>query len=642
MLKSLTLKTKILFLTLATVLVLAVVLSSLLISMQRKALMARIEVSQSVIQRVLAFDFANDYSEAGFSYTSLPNGHVQRARWDSIPAISGSETVDGVVAQTDGIASVLRLDRQRGEFTRVTSSFASNNRRAAGTTLERDGPAHAALMRGEVAGSTVSIMGTPVLARHFPIVDGNGQVTGALEVGIAEAELSAVINEAIRSGAMAAGALILLAGLLTLLMIPRALRPVDELNAAMKQIAGEDYATDVPHTRLSDAIGEIARNLLAFRDSLGAAQTRRREQLAEQQAAARRAEDTARVQARVVRDISAGLERLAEGDLTTPIASPANDPFPAEYEALRESFNSVLETLGTTVGQVAEVATGVQSGASEINQASQDLSSRAETQAATLEQSAAALNQLTESVRSTTARAAQAEEAGRSNRDQAEAGAAVVREAITAMRSIEKSAEQMNRIIGVIDDIAFQTNLLALNAGVEAARAGEAGRGFAVVASEVRGLAQRASESAREIKGLISESTAQVETGSALVGRTGERLEDILRRAAEVQSLMTEIAQATREQSGGLEEINAGVNQLDQVTQQNAAVAEETTAAGASLRQKSEELVQVLSRFRTRSQRATAAPTAWQAAPPTVSAAQRAAAPRAARAAGGGASWQDF
>ncbi len=117
MFRSLTLRTKILLLTLATVLVLAVVLSSLLISMQRKALMARIEVSQSVIQRVLAFDFGNDYGEAGFSYTSLPNGHVQRARWDTIPAIAGSETVDGVVAQTDGIASILRLDRQRGEFT---------------------------------------------------------------------------------------------------------------------------------------------------------------------------------------------------------------------------------------------------------------------------------------------------------------------------------------------------------------------------------------------------------------------------------------------------------------------------------------------------------------------------------------------
>jgi len=299
-----------------------------------------------------------------------------------------------------------------------------------------------------------------------------------------------------------------------------------------------------------------------------------------------------------VGDISAGLERLASGDLTQPIASPPDNPFPATYEDLRQSYNEVLKRLGLSMGEIRKAAQDVRGGASEIGQASGDLASRAESQAATLEQSAAALSQLSDSVRRTRDRAEQAEAAGRGTREQAESGAGVMRDAIEAMHSIEKGSDNVSRIIGVIDDIAFQTNLLALNAGVEAARAGEAGKGFAVVASEVRSLAQRASESAREIKALIAESAAQVEEGSKLVLLTGKRLEEILGRAVEMQELMSEIAGATREQAAGLEEIAGGVNKLDSVTQQNAAVAEQANAAAGSLSDTSEELVAVLQGFR--------------------------------------------
>jgi len=411
-----------------------------------------------------------------------------------------------------------------------------------------------------------------------------------------------------------------------------------------RRLAEGDLSVEITGSEHRSELGDLSRALGVFKEN--AQETRR----LTAQAEAKRAEDDERQrremakQQRVVNDISSGLSRLSSGDLTRHIDSPANDPFPAEYEDLRNAYNDVVDQLAGIVSRIGMVADSVRGGSSEINAASRDLSARAETQAATLEQSAAALNELTESVRSTAQRASSAEKSSQDNRAHAETGAQVVREAVNAMKGIEHSSEQITRIIGVIDDIAFQTNLLALNAGVEAARAGEAGRGFAVVASEVRGLAQRASESAREIKTLIRESATQVEAGSELVNRTGESLEEILRRAAEVSGLVADIAVAASEQAAGLDEINTGVNQLDQVTQQNAAVAEETTAAATSLLQKAEELTHELSGFQTGGSAGRVVPLSQQPSksPSATGSATNWASTKPAKAAGGGNLWRDF
>ncbi|MBU2865869.1 methyl-accepting chemotaxis protein [Pacificibacter marinus] len=266
-------------------------------------------------------------------------------------------------------------------------------------------------------------------------------------------------------------------------------------------------------------------------------------------------------QDKVVESLRVGLKRLADGDLTNTIT----EPFSQDYETLRHDFNLAMTNLLGAMSSVVENAGMIRGEASEISTAADNLSQRTEQQAATLEETATALDQLTSSVSSAAEGANQASEMVASAKANAEASGVVVQEAVEAMSEIETSSNQISKITSVIDDIAFQTNLLALNAGVEAARAGEAGRGFAVVASEVRALAQRSSEAAREINDLISKSGSLVKRGVGLVGQTGDALKGIVRSVSEIANNVSEIAESSREQSSGLAEINAAVNQLDQV-----------------------------------------------------------------------------
>ncbi|WP_165354637.1 methyl-accepting chemotaxis protein [Tropicimonas sp. IMCC6043] len=300
-------------------------------------------------------------------------------------------------------------------------------------------------------------------------------------------------------------------------------------------------------------------------------------------------------QARVFDGLRVGLAELSKGNLRVSI----DTAFPDEYEQLRKDFNQSASNLMTAMTQVAENAASIHGEATEINTAAEDLSRRAEKQAATLEQTAAALDELTSSVRSAAEGAARANEVVVDARGNAEKSGDVVEQAVSAMGEIATSSGQISKIIGVIDDIAFQTNLLALNAGVEAARAGEAGRGFAVVASEVRALAQRSSDAAREINDLISRSGEHVRKGVELVGETGTALKRIVESVSGIAGHVSEIAVSAREQSTGLAEINTAVNQLDQVTQQNAAMFEETRAASHALTREASALADTMARFRT-------------------------------------------
>ena len=295
-----------------------------------------------------------------------------------------------------------------------------------------------------------------------------------------------------------------------------------------------------------------------------------------------------------VLSISQGFERMAEGDLTVQITTP----YQPALEPLRINFNKASKGLCDAMHSVSENARMISSGSEEIRASADDLAKRTENQAASVEETAAALEEITKTVASSSQRAEEAGALVSKTKKDAETSGAVVERAVVAMAEIENSSKAITNIINVIDDIAFQTNLLALNAGVEAARAGEAGRGFAVVAQEVRELAQRTATAAKEIKGLITASGEQVKTGVSLVGETGQALANIVEQVKQINANVEAIVTGSREQSTGLNEINTAVNAMDQGTQQNAAMVEESTAASHSLAQEAASLFQLLSRFK--------------------------------------------
>ncbi|QDG69062.1 methyl-accepting chemotaxis protein [Janthinobacterium tructae] len=264
------------------------------------------------------------------------------------------------------------------------------------------------------------------------------------------------------------------------------------------------------------------------------------------------------------------------------------------------AFNKFLERIVDVIATVRTSADTVSVAAAQISAGNADLSVRTEQQASSLEETASSLEELTSAVRQNTDNARQANTLAVSASDVARKGGAVVAQVVGTMGSINESAKKIADIIGVIDGIAFQTNILALNAAVEAARAGEQGRGFAVVATEVRNLAQRSAAAAKEIKGLIEDSVDKVNTGSVLVDQAGATMEEIVASIRRVTDIMGDIANASHEQSAGIEQVNQAISQMDQVTQQNAALVEEAAAAASSLQERAVELVDVVAVFRLR------------------------------------------
>ncbi|WCK69523.1 HAMP domain-containing methyl-accepting chemotaxis protein [Agrobacterium tumefaciens] len=378
-------------------------------------------------------------------------------------------------------------------------------------------------------------------------------------------------------------------------------KPIQTITVSMKRLAEGNTDSPVPYAGRSDELGEMAAAVEIFRANAvenlrlqQEADTNRNQSELERRRNAEAERIKGEAMAQATGALEEGLKHLASGDLTFQL----ENPFAIEFETLRADFNGAVAQLAGTLRAVAEAADAIDTGSREISASSDDLSKRTEQQAASLEETASALDEITVNVANSSKRAEEARQVAMEATESASQSGRVVANAVDAMQKIEQSSDQISNIIGVIDEIAFQTNLLALNAGVEAARAGDSGKGFAVVAQEVRELAQRSAQAAKEIKELIRNASREVQNGVQLVRETGDALRTIEDHIVAMNQHMASIATSSKGQSVGLDEVNTAVNQMDYVTQQNAAMVEETSAAGARLASESGRLRELISKFK--------------------------------------------
>lgn len=395
---------------------------------------------------------------------------------------------------------------------------------------------------------------------------------------------------------------LLLISLLAAVLFSRSLsNPIGQAINRMKQLVSGNTDLDLSGAKRKDEIGDIFKALSVFREA-AIEKARVEEQSAtaraeaEQERSAREAEakEHAANVMEVVDNLGAGLQRFSDCNISMTI----DDPFIDTFEKIRVDFNDSIAAFQKTLELVLESTENIQSCSTEMQDASQNMSKRTEQQATSLEETTAALEQINVSVGQAATKAEDTRKLAAEAKNFAINSGKVVGDAVSAMSRIETASSEIGQIIGVIDEIAFQTNLLALNAGVEAARAGEAGKGFAVVAQEVRELASRSAEAAKEIEGLIKNATVEVSTGSKLVAETGDALTQIEGVVVQVDANITEIATGVDEQSQGLKAISVAMNELDETTQQNAAMAEESAALSYTLSSEASSLGELVNRFK--------------------------------------------
>ncbi|TBN17073.1 methyl-accepting chemotaxis protein [Agrobacterium cavarae] len=547
--------------------------------------------------------------KVGGTTLAIENGELKSVSRPSIGTLLDFDLVDRVGMANGGVATVFQA--QGTDFLRVSTSLKNEKgERAVGTKLAVDGAAYAKITKGESYFGPATLFGRDYMSGYMPVLSKKGAPVGILFVGV-PLEFYQGHIDGLRNMILVVGAAVMLAfSILGYFVIKRSMRPLGNLTDAIRSLSQGKLDTDIPYMERKNEFGDIARALEVFRDNAreklrieGQSVEERAQAEAERSRNDAEKLDTDRQIEFAVGQLAAGLARLSDGDLTQTL----DVPFSGRLEQLRVDFNTSLANLKDVLQQVRERTFIIQNNGAEMRKSSDDLSRRTESQAASLEQTAAAVEEITVTVKSSAERAREANKAVRITQESADNSGSVVKNAVDAMGRIEEASQKIEQIIEVIDDIAFQTNLLALNAGIEAARAGEAGKGFAVVAQEVRELAQRSADAAHEIKALINQSTQEVNSGSLLVQEAGQVLSSISLQIVTVSKHVETIATATNDQASALQEVNSSVNQMDQMTQQNAAMAEESSAASQMLADEVEALLGLLHRFRMEQSHAGAA-----------------------------------
>lgn len=537
--------------------------------------------SQDLSLRIAAQNLKSEFPETEISY--LANGNVNKITMASIPSeFANHDMIDTVGRVSGETATVFAWDAETKDFWRKTTNIIKpDGKRAVGTQLGQKGAVYPILTGGKTFRGEANILGTDYFTIYQPIFSTDGSVNGILYAGVQSSKIQAISNE-ILSKLMYFSIAILLIAIASLVLLTRNIfGGIPKLTAVATKMSDGNYESQPPLQGQSNELGTLARAIEALRQGALTAQTAEAEskQMRQQvqherdeREEQKKTEDS--VLAETVQQLGAGLDRLAQGDLTVSL----DTPFPEGMDRLRRNFNDSVSKLQNTLSSIVEGSGSIDQNSHEMKASADDLSRRTEQQAASLEETAAALDEITSTVKEASSRANEAAEMAQNAKVDTDRSGEVVGDAVSAMEGIEKVSSEISNIINVIDEIAFQTNLLALNAGVEAARAGEAGKGFAVVAQEVRELAQRSATAAKEIQALIDRSTSEISNGVDLVKRTGEALVGIATHVTNINGQISSIATATEEQLTGIQEVNSAVNAMDKMTQQNAAMVEESNA----------------------------------------------------------------